>query len=44
MYMCVYIYPVCNSKTMHRNTSVPKYFVPIVNPERSLEHNSKLWL
>ena len=41
MYMCVYIYLVCNSETVHRNTPVPKYSIPIVNSEWFLEQNSK---
>lgn len=26
---------VCNPETMHQNTLVLEYFVPIVNPERN---------
>ena len=37
MYISVHIYPLHNPETMHRNTLVPEYSVPIIN----LERNSK---
>ena len=43
MYMCVYIYSVCNPEMMHQNILVLEYSIQIVNPERSLERNSKPW-
>ena len=45
VYVCVciyiYIYPVCNPKIVHRNTSISKYSIPVINLERSLEQNLK---
>ena len=35
MYISVYIYPLHNSKTVHRNTLVLEYSVPIINSERN---------
>ena len=41
MYIYIYIYPVPNPKTVHRNTSISKYSIPVINLERSLEQNLK---
>ena len=33
IYIYIYIYPVRNPKTMHRNTSISKYSMPVINLE-----------
>ena len=35
MYISVYIYPLHNPETVHRNTLVLEYSVPIINSERN---------
>jgi len=44
MCVCVCVYPVRDPETMHRNTSVSEYSIPIINPEWSPKRNSKPWL
>ena len=53
MYVCMYVcvciylfinYPVHNLEMVHRYTLEPKYFIPIANPAKSQERNSKLWV
>ena len=42
IFIIIYMHPVRNPGTVHRHTPVPEYSVPMANPKRPLERNSKL--
>ena len=42
IFIIIYMHPVRNPGTVHRHTLVPEYSVPMANPKRPLERNSKL--